>query len=627
MKASTRFGATLLIAVFAIFAVAACSSPPASSVDSTVTPANGDNPSILPTSEPSDEYETVEALAPIESVEINIAESFPPQYFLHVVPGLPSGCAKFNQYEMTRAGNEINVKVTNLVPAPDQLIACTDNYGFHESNIALGSDFEGGQTYTVHVNDATETFVAQGASTPSEPEMVEAVAPIEAADVQASDGEPTEYTLIVMSRLPRGSSCSDFGGFEVVRDGDTVSVAVTNLEVAEQNVECTADLPVVRTEIPLGIDFEPGVTYAVHVNDFTTSFTAGIAPGKVKVSEPAPIESVKINVAESFPLQYFLHVVSGLPNGCSEFEDYEVTRDGNDINVRVTNLELAPDQPIACTLIYRMHQSSIALGSDFEDGQKYTAHVNDVTETFVAGEGNTQPEREMVEVAAPIDDVEVQVSDGDPAEYSLIVVSRMPRGSSCSEFGGFKAARDGDTIHVTVTNLEVAALNVPCTRDLPVVRTEIPLGSDFEPGVTYEVIVNDVTTTFVARGQGGGEPAPLLGREFRLEFGKSITIEPEDLRIKFVNVVEDSRCPVDALCVWAGRAIVLIGVTSNGRGLGELELRLDPENQELVEGEIGDFLITISELSPHPKAENPIEKSDYIVSLIVTEAKGTVFEY
>ena len=194
MKASTRFGATLLIAVFVIFAVAACSNAPASKVDSTATPANGDNPTILPTSEPSDEYETVEALAPIESVEINIAESFPPQYFLHVVSGLPSGCAKFNQYEMTRGGNEINVKVTNLVPAPDILVACTMIYGFHESNIALGSDFEGGQTYTVHVNDATETFVAQGASTPSEPEMVEAVAPIEAADLQASDGEPTPFT-------------------------------------------------------------------------------------------------------------------------------------------------------------------------------------------------------------------------------------------------------------------------------------------------------------------------------------------------------------------------------------------------------------------------------------------------
>ena len=562
-------------------------------------------------------------------MEINIAESFPPQYFLHVVSGLPSGYAKFNQYEMTRGGNEINVKVTNLVPAPDILVACTMIYGFHESNIALGSDFEGGQTYTVHVNDATETFVAQGASTPSEPEMVEAVAPIEAADLQASDGEPTEYTLVVISRLPRGSSCSEFGGFEVVRDGDTVSVAVTNLEVAEQNVECTADLPVVRTEIPLGIDFEPGVTYAVHVNDFTTSFTAGRAPGKAKVSEPAPIESVRIDAGAG---QADLVVVSGLPNSRYEFEDYDMTRDGDTIKVDVTNLKPA-DATIACAEIYRTVETTISLGSDVEPCQVFNVDVNGMTETVQAIAPNvrcsspvTGSDRDKVSVIAPIESVKINVAESFPLQYFLHVVSGLLNG--CAEFEDYEVTRDGNDINVRVTNLEPAQDQpIACTLIYRMHESNIALGSDFEDGQKYTVHVNDVTETFVARGQGGGEPAPLLGREFRLEFGKSITIEPEDLQIKFVNVVEDSRCPVDALCVWAGRAIILIGVTSKGRGLGELELRLDPENQELVEGEIGDYLITISGLNPHPETEDPIEESDYIVSLIVTEAKGTVFEY
>ena len=54
-----------------------------------------------------------------------------------------------------------------------------------------------------------------------------------------------------------------------------------------------------------------------------------------------------------------------------------------------------------------------------------------------------------------------------------------------------------NTINVTVTHLEVAESNVSCTRDLPVVVTEIPLGSDFGPGVTYTVVVNgELTETF-----------------------------------------------------------------------------------------------------------------------------------
>ncbi len=102
----------------------------------------------------------VEALAPIESVEIVIMESFPPQYNLVVVSGLPNGCVLFGDYSVTRDGNTILVEVTNLMPS-DPLLACTEIYGMVRTSIALGSDFESGTTYTIKVNDVTTTFVAQ----------------------------------------------------------------------------------------------------------------------------------------------------------------------------------------------------------------------------------------------------------------------------------------------------------------------------------------------------------------------------------------------------------------------------------------------------------------------------------
>lgn len=103
----------------------------------------------------------VEALAPIESVEIVIMESFPPQYNLVVVSGLPNGCVLFGDYSVTRDGNTILVEVTNLVPSADQLLACTEIYGMVRTVIALGSDFESGATYTIVVNDVTTTLIAQ----------------------------------------------------------------------------------------------------------------------------------------------------------------------------------------------------------------------------------------------------------------------------------------------------------------------------------------------------------------------------------------------------------------------------------------------------------------------------------
>ena len=53
---------------------------------------NDDDQTVLPT----DGFETVRAAAPIEVVEINIAESFPQQYFAHIVSAQPNGCVRFD---------------------------------------------------------------------------------------------------------------------------------------------------------------------------------------------------------------------------------------------------------------------------------------------------------------------------------------------------------------------------------------------------------------------------------------------------------------------------------------------------------------------------------------------------
>ena len=114
-----------------------------------------------PTPDPTLPDGMVKVLAPIESVQIVVAESWPPQYFVHVVAGLPNGCVKFHGYEETRSGNVITITVTNLEPAPSETVACAAIYLTYEFSVPLGTDFVSGETYTVHVNDVTESFVAQ----------------------------------------------------------------------------------------------------------------------------------------------------------------------------------------------------------------------------------------------------------------------------------------------------------------------------------------------------------------------------------------------------------------------------------------------------------------------------------
>jgi inhibitor of cysteine peptidase len=99
--------------------------------------------------------------APIDELEVLILESFPVQYNLRIVSGLPSGCAEFEKAEVTgRRGNELTVRVTNTLP-DDPNIACTAIYGTKETTLPLGSDFNAGETYSIVVNDTPIEFTAQ----------------------------------------------------------------------------------------------------------------------------------------------------------------------------------------------------------------------------------------------------------------------------------------------------------------------------------------------------------------------------------------------------------------------------------------------------------------------------------
>ena len=96
--------------------------------------------------------------APIHEVQVNIAESFPPQIFVYIRGGLADACTTFYELTVERSGNIINIEVTTqrLKEA-----ICAQAYGYFEENVALGSEFTSGETYTINVNDETTSFLMQ----------------------------------------------------------------------------------------------------------------------------------------------------------------------------------------------------------------------------------------------------------------------------------------------------------------------------------------------------------------------------------------------------------------------------------------------------------------------------------
>lgn len=107
-----------------------------------------------------------------------------------------------------------------------------------------------------------------------------------------------------------------------------------------------------------------------------------------------------------------------------------------------------------------------------------------------------------------------------------------------------------------------------------------------------------------------------LGQVFELSIDQTASIASENLSITFLNVLEDSRCPSDVVCVWAGNARVEIEVFKAGEDkvIATLNSFLEPK-EYLYQT----YLISFKDLAPYPRSTEEIEPQDYRLSLMVAK--------
>ena len=109
-----------------------------------------------------------------------------------------------------------------------------------------------------------------------------------------------------------------------------------------------------------------------------------------------------------------------------------------------------------------------------------------------------------------------------------------------------------------------------------------------------------------------GEPPPRQSVELRA--GSSATLEG-GLTIAFDRVTSDSRCPMNALCVWAGDAIVAVSLSQGHGAPAARELHTDARTSETS---YLAYSIKLLALSPYPQTDREIRPGDYVATLQVT---------
>ena len=103
----------------------------------------------------------------------------------------------------------------------------------------------------------------------------------------------------------------------------------------------------------------------------------------------------------------------------------------------------------------------------------------------------------------------------------------------------------------------------------------------------------------------------VTGQPFQMRPGGRVRLPGGEL-LQFVAVLDDSRCPPGATCIWAGQATVQFRV--NGRA--DLSIVLSPA---VGEGQVGTTRLRVLGLEPRSGA---VESIDAVVSLVADAAAG-----
>lgn len=109
------------------------------------------------------------------------------------------------------------------------------------------------------------------------------------------------------------------------------------------------------------------------------------------------------------------------------------------------------------------------------------------------------------------------------------------------------------------------------------------------------------------------------GSGFDMIVGQEVQVQGTPLTIRFVGISEDSRCPSDVQCVWAGDAVARVVLSSQGTAGTEASLHttLDPKSVTFA-----GYTVRLTAVKPVPRSGTSIPAASYVATFEVRAAQG-----
>jgi hypothetical protein len=91
--------------------------------------------------------------------------------------------------------------------------------------------------------------------------------------------------------------------------------------------------------------------------------------------------------------------------------------------------------------------------------------------------------------------------------------------------------------------------------------------------------------------------------------GQWVSVKSTSMKVRFVAVTEDSRCPRDVTCIWAGEVKVQLEIRQSSQLASPVEIR------EGGSTAAGAHRVTLVQVEPQRTSTTPIAAQDYRATL------------
>ena len=108
--------------------------------------------------------------------------------------------------------------------------------------------------------------------------------------------------------------------------------------------------------------------------------------------------------------------------------------------------------------------------------------------------------------------------------------------------------------------------------------------------------------------------------QFQLKVNQTFSLESDGIKVKFLNVTADSRCPSDVTCIWQGEVKVLANIIENNKDQGNFILTSRAGQQDLAVQVFDKYSIHVVKVDPYPSNGKKISLSDYLVTFAISKS-------